>query len=128
MTPRETASLERLQEIADILAAEFNVSSPKVVYSGRRVACYHPFLRHIRFPKMGSWRGVEFTMVHEFAHHLFEVTLSPEAKRRTRHHGPEFQVKLFKVARAWFGDVTRYSWKTEYKSIQAWYERSGGKK
>jgi len=125
---RETATLERLQEIADLLATEFNVSPPKVVFSRRRVACYHPFFRWIKFPMMGSWRGVEFTMVHEFAHHLFEMTLPPKIKMRSRHHGPQFRDLLHKVAAAWYGDPDRYNWGSEYKSIQEWYRKGKGAK
>lgn len=124
--PRETATLERLKEIADILSAEFNVKPPQVVFSLRQVACYQTFFRTIRFPKRGSFRGVEFSMLHEFAHHLVEMTVSAKEKRRIRHHGPVFRDMLHKVAAAWYGDPERYAWGSEYKSIQEWHEKKKG--
>lgn len=123
---RETATIERLKEISAILSAEFNVEPPKVVLSLRQVACYHVFFRTIRFPSRGSWRGVEFTMLHEFSHHLHNMTTTSKEHSRQRHHGPVFRNLLHKVAAAWYGDPDRYSWGSEYKSIQEWYHKGKG--
>lgn len=109
----------KLQEIANILAAEFNIKPPLVsINSRRRGASYTPMFRRINIPFAGSWRGTENSMVHEFAHHLVNVR-SP----RARPHGSEFIRALAEVSAAWYGDIHQYDWKTEYKSVKSWYEK-----
>ncbi len=120
---RETASIERLTEIAAILSAEFNVEPPRIELRHKRGASYQPFFRVILFPVRGSWRGVEITMLHEFAHHLHQMTVPWEQRKHHRHHGPVFRDLLHKVAASWYGDAGRYEWGTEYKSIQEWYRK-----
>jgi putative metallohydrolase (TIGR04338 family) len=108
--------------MADILAAEFNVAPPKVVIGGRRKkgAAYYPGFKTIYIPFQGTWRGTEHSMLHEFAHHLTDAKTD---WRLTRPHGREFIECLRVVVLAWFGDLDKYNWKTEYKSIRAWYDR-----
>jgi hypothetical protein len=116
------------QEMADLLAAWFEVESPKVEITTRRSgACYRPYFRKISISFKGTFRGTEYSMVHEFAHHLAHMRHTEIDSRgnssRIRPHGSEFMKALLEVAVAWFGSADKYYWSTEYASVRTWYER-----
>lgn len=112
----------KLQEVANILAAEFNIFPPKVVVGGRRKkgAAYYPSIQTIYIPFAGTWRGTEHSLLHEFAHHLVDSQFD---WRLMRAHGPDFMKALRSVVLAWFGNIDDYNWATEYRSIRAWHDR-----
>jgi len=63
------------------------------------------------------WRGVENSMLHEFAHFL-EYYRHPVSGKS--HHGPAFIEELRNVTEAWHnGDSSRYDWSTEYRRVAA---------
>lgn len=110
---------QKIKSVLDGLADRFQVSRPKLCYSAitRRGRYYYRGERILIGPR--CWRGIEQSLVHEFAHHL-----------ATKRHGDcghnaRFIAALFDTAAAHFVDPTKYLWRTEYKSIQRWARDMG---
>jgi hypothetical protein len=106
------------EEMIEILAAYFNVTAPTLRWSLRSLrgqACLNQW-----WISAGPlvWRGTTNCLLHEFAH-LLAGKRALRACKLIKNHGPEFIAALQEVAEAWHGDVSKYGWNTEYKTVMA---------
>jgi hypothetical protein len=106
------------EEMLGILAAHFEVTVPTLRWtyrSKRGQACLNSW-----WISAGPlvWRGTTNCLLHEFAH-LLAGKRALKAEKLIKNHGPEFVATLREVAEAWHGDVSRYGWNTEYKTVMA---------
>ena len=108
---------EQAQRAIELLCERFGEPAPMLHWSHRssngRAWSKHWTTRPRIQIGPRCWRGVESAMVHEVAHIISPVP----------GHGLKFWQSLEKVAAAWYGDATRYPWKTEYASGKAYAGR-----
>lgn len=103
----------------DLLGDAFKVglrARPKLRWSDRASAgVYYPSWKGYPTVVLGPrvWRGLEFTMVHEYAHFIAYTLYDCKG------HGPGFIRALREVAIAWYGNEIDYDWKREYKRVAA---------
>jgi len=112
---------EQIQEMIALLAAEFKIRKPSIVFTRSSTGSYSPGLHRIKIG-MKAWRGIDLVL-HEFAHALTDNRhgrIRRTSYGKTIWHGPEFARCLVSVIDAWHGDQTKYSWSTEYKSLKAY--------
>jgi hypothetical protein len=126
---------EQAQEMLAILSAHFAVKQPKLNWSARtRRGWYNPRTNTIT---VGPKHSDDWTVVHEFAHHLDRlVNRRPRKRRRWASgtyevrvglklrgiHDVPFRFALLKVAEAWYGDSAKYPWHQEYPAIAKWWK------
>ena len=115
----------QIQEMVALLAAEFKIGEPKLVFTRSRIGSYAPWSNRIKIG-LKSWRGIENLILHEFAHALTDFRYG--RIRRTPYgkaiwHGPEFAKCLIEIINAWYGDQAKYDWDTEYRSLRAYGPR-----
>jgi hypothetical protein len=115
----------QIKEMISLLATEFKISEPFLVFTRSTTGSYLPRSNRIKVG-MRSWREIENLILHEFAHALTDfrygrIRRTPYGK--TIWHGPEFTRCLIEIINAWYGDQAKYSWNTEYKSLQAYGPR-----
>jgi hypothetical protein len=71
------------------------------------------------------------TLLHEIAHHLHRTEQFRRQAEGTSSwhnnddssHGQNFRSCLIQVARAWYGDESRYPWGGDYAAIASWWRR-----
>jgi len=108
-----TLSREEAQETLDFLNEEFETSC-RLQYTKTTTGLYKWNSGVIRVGRY-AWRG-NYSAVHEFAHFLQER----RGLKDRGHHGRHFYDTLVNVAEVAYGDVTMYSWQSEYKTLWRW--------
>ena len=99
---------EEARETVKFLAGVFNIPTPSLRWSYRIKNGVAPKCTSIVIgPK--CWRGVEDTLLHEFAH-VLDKALTGHV-----HHSRSFWHILEAVVLAWYRNVKDYDWSTEYK-------------
>jgi hypothetical protein len=119
---------QECREMLEILISEFKVKKPiflkwshrtKAGLCGRHYS-YSKFSRckgcqtkvgdhYVITLGPNSWAGIENTLIHEFSHAMASTY---------NNHNKIFRKVLCKVAETWYGDITKYSWGREYKTIK----------
>ena len=114
----------QIQEMIALLAAEFKIGEPRLVFTKSTNGSYFPGAHRIKIG-LKSWRGIENLVLHEFAHALSNTRygIIKISKYRTEWHGSRFAQCLIEIVDAWYGDQSKYSWNTEYKSLRAYGPR-----
>lgn len=109
--PPKLMSFDEATEAIVLLCREFDIEAPVISWSGRakRGRYYSKHQRIALGPN--CWRGVEYSMLHEFAHHL-------QYTRGGKMHDEKFWTALRDVTTAWFGNPAKYHWHSEYKTGQ----------
>lgn len=116
---RLDADKESFEKIAKVLSNRFDIIPPsqiilKVDSLFRRTGRYWYVSKKM---KIGHRKASCF--VHEFAHHLANIKHGSSGWG----HGKLFKRCLWRVAKAYYGDVTEYPWEKEYRSVWKYYER-----
>ena len=116
ITNRLTDSQIAFTKIAKVLSNRFGIVRPasiKVNFNGKGKYTYSDH-------KITT-RPEEWIFLHEFAHHL----------NRTKYigsgHDRSFKQCLWRVVKAYYGNVTEYPWDREYRSVFKYYERRAAK-
>lgn len=117
---------KQVRDAVQKLATHFNVPAPTVSWRANTTRGRY----YAREPKRGvfnrvwislgpnTWRGVEASMIHEFAHYLQHARGGFEVDK-CQGHGPAFHRALTDVAQFYYGDAAKYDWSTEYASLKA---------
>jgi hypothetical protein len=128
------------EETLAILSSHFGIEKPKLDWSYNQISGAAAFPNQNRI-RMGLRKqdnnrlNDADVLLHEFSHilnHHKNIKNVPFDKKYTRSksgkflrvvksHGPEFKATLFQVVQVWYGDVDKYEWKKDYKSIGKWY-------
>ena len=113
-------TLRQAQQIVSTLAKQFKVSEPKVQFK-RRYKGYPASRSDYDIASatinLASWDVPVDTVLHEFAHHLCQLT-SYDA------HKEDFFFTLILIIDFYYtGDLTKYRWKHEYKILQRYYTK-----
>jgi hypothetical protein len=109
-------------EMVALLSTEFGINAPSITFTRSCTGTYYS-RRHRIAIGMTPWRGIENTVLHEFAHALANILYGRIRRTpfgKTIRHGPEFAHCLIEIINAWYGDQVKYPWDTEYKNLQAY--------
>jgi hypothetical protein len=119
-----------VEQVVARVCADLGCAPPKVSWTERtRNGRYRPGAIVVG-PRL--WRGWD-AVIHELAHHVDRllgvsdmVVSGPSGVSYLRRdwHGQQFRESLELVATIAYGDAKHYGWQTEYKAIQAWWERA----
>jgi hypothetical protein len=104
-----------LKQALELLAFEFGVAVPDVIYGGERGSrCYAPMFGSKRSRIVlgrSDFHELADTVMHEFTHAV-------QFARVGRHqHDYKFFETLRAVVKAWAGDAKQYDWSKEYWTV-----------
>lgn len=102
-----------------LLAQEFDMPVPNVRCSLKTKRAWAHYNKNLIVIGRKCEHLLDSMFLHEFAH-LYSMH-----KYNYRGHGPVFRVALTEVIKAWYGDVKKYEWDSEYKSIYNWAKKVG---
>ncbi len=119
----KTLEQKRIEDLNELLASEFKVPVCPIKWTGTRRGrfVFHQWLgwHELRLGRR-CWRGLDNSLVHEFAHYLCFIN-GERAKRMS--HKEDFYRRLKQVVQVYFADIKKYAWNTEYSSIQNKYKK-----
>lgn len=105
------------REALDILSKWFEVPRVDLVWSTRTTRGRAAYFGNTVKIGPRCWRGTTDSLLHEFSH-LLAVRFARKRGLDGRGHGEEFRHRLHEVAAAWYGDPSRYGWRTEYANVR----------
>jgi hypothetical protein len=103
---------QAVEEVIVLLAEEFKIPRPRIRWHGRTLRGRACWTTNTIYLGPNCWRGMD-SVLHEFAHILHYRTTGERGC-----HREGFVYALKKTAHAWYGDHTKYSWQTEYRSLR----------
>ncbi len=105
------------------LSAHFDITPPALRWSERSRKGHAYWVRNVVSLGWLAWRGLENSLLHEFAHILWFhrygwMRQAPVRLLWPKTHGDEFKKTLLDVVVFWYdGDASQYAWDTEYPSV-----------